>query len=757
MRTVLVLIFAAAVPGHAAAQPPATLAWKPVAGQLMTKWAADVKPDAPLPEYPRPQMTRAKWQSLNGPWDYALVDLARPLPGGEFAGKILVPFPLESALSGVKKAADPAKRLWYRRTFTVPADWAGQRIKLHFGAVNYECGVLVNGHPVGSHVGGYDGFCFDITDALKPGDNEILVSAANPLRCDVEDAQVLGKQRLKSGSIFYTSATGIWQTVWIEPVPAAHITALKITPDVDKGVVRIKVEAENAEGLAAGIVLDTPEGVLGTVAECKPNEEFSLKVPNARLWTPDDPHLYQFKAVILTPGAAAAVTDQVGSYFAMRKISLGNDDKGRLRILLNNKFVFQMGALDQGYWPDGLYTAPTDEALRYDVEIAKKLGFNLLRKHAKVEPQRWYYHADKLGMLVWQDMPQMFSAKGDKLSAHAKHQFEAEWRRILRQFHNAPSIVVWTPFNEGWGQHDTGEVTALTKRIDPSRLVNQASGWTDKGFGDIDDVHNYPDPKTNSPSAKRAAVCGEFGGLGMQQEDHMWGDDAWGYQGVYTRNYPLTRHYQRLMKMAHGMVESQGMSAVVYTQLTDVEQEVNGLLTYDRAVIKPMADIATAANLGKFPPLPRDPDPDLVPTSQDEAAKWRYSFDKPKGTEWAQPTYDDSSWKVGEAPFGNNVAGVRTAWTTSDITIRREVNLPEKVPARLEFLIQHDEDAEVYVNGVLAAKVAGYVGDFKRIPVTPEGLKAFKPGKNTIAVHCHNTIGGQGIDVGIAEVKGPRK
>jgi hypothetical protein len=407
--------------------------------------------------------------------------------------------------------------------------------------------------------------------------------------------------------------------------------------------------------------------------------------------------------------------------------------------------------LDQGYWPDGIYTAPTDEALRYDLETTKKLGFNLSRKHAKVEPDRWYYWADKLGVLVWQDMPQMF-AKENTLTDEAKAQFEIEWRREIAAFYNHPSIIVWTTFNEGWGQHDTDKIVALTKQLDPTRLVNNASGWTDKNVGDIHDTHSYPAPACEKPSETRASVDGEFGGLGMSVPGHMWSKDMWGYQGVYSKAYSLTRKYQQLLKSVYNLVNERGMSAAVYTQLTDVEKESNGLLTYDRAVIKPDLSIVTPANEGQFPPLPPNPNPDFVPTSQDDPITWRYTTDKP-ADDWMKPSFDDSSWKSGQAVFGHNVAGIHTQWQTPDIWIRREFTAPDSIPAKLDFLIQHDEDAEIYINGVLAGSVTGYVGDYVRAPMNQEGYKALHTGKNIIAVHCRNTVGGQGIDVGITEGK----
>jgi hypothetical protein len=727
--------------------------WRMAAGRIPTRWAREVSPRRVLPEYPRPQMTRSAWQNLNGLWDYAWTDAPMSQPPATFADKILVPFPIESALSGVGKPSEPTKRLWYRRTFTIPAKWSGQRVLLHFGAVNYDSSVLVNGKQIGTHRGGYDSFHYDITDSLKDGSNELIVSAWNPLWADDERGQVLGKQRIRAGGIFYTSATGIWQTVWLEPVPALHIARLKLTPDIDSQILRVGVQTEGiANDLRVEIsaldgrkTLARTDGAAGT--------ELSLPIANPRLWTPDDPHLYGLRVALKMNGKTV---DSVDSYFAMRKISLGKDAQNRTRILLNNQFVFQVGALDQGYWPDGIYTAPTDAALRYDIEIAKKLGYNLLRKHAKVEPSRWYYWTDKLGMLVWQDMPQAFSGKDGALTDEAKQQWETEWRREITLLYNHPSIVVWTPFNEGWGQHDTERITALTKQLDPTRLVNHASGWFDKGVGDISDVHDYLGINSPLPEPARAAVVGEFGGITMTVPGHIWTDkDVFGYGSVLKDARSVTRRYQNLMKRAYELRDTKGCSAVVYTQITDVEQEINGILTYDRALIKPDRAIVTASNRGEFPPLPPNPNPDLLPTSEEEPYTWNYTTEQPADN-WVQPNFDASAWKSGQAGFGQGVGTVRTRWTAPDIWLRREVELPSKLPADLEFLVFHDEDCEIYVNGVLAATARGYVVQYVNLPMTAAGRAALKPGKNLIAVHCHQTVGGQFIDVGIARANRQR-
>lgn len=721
--------------------------WKQVKGPLSTRWDKQVSPQKALPEYPRPQMARSAWQNLNGLWDYGFTDKAAATPPASYDGQLLVPYPLESALSGVKKASVPNQRLWYRRTFTIPTGWNGKKILLHFGAVNWDSAVFLNGRQIGTHRGGYDKFDFDITTELKPGENELVVSAWNPLYADDVRGQVLGKQRLHPGGIFYTAATGIWQTVWIEPVPTSHIESIKITPDIDAGTIKVTAQIQGSliDTALSVTVMDGTKRI--TDINLKLGAEMPITIPNPHPWTPGDPHLYGLKVRLIQE---SNVIDSVDSYFAMRKISLGKDDKGQTRIMLNNKFVFQIGALDQGYWPDGIYTAPTDEALRYDIEIAKKLGYNLLRKHAKVEPERWYYWTDKLGMLVWQDMPQSFGGRNGALEDEAKKQWEIEWRREIAGLYNHPSIIVWTTFNEGWGQHDTAEIVNLTRQLDPTRLVNNASGWNDEHVGDMADTHDYPGPGSGKPEPTRAAVNGEFGGVTMRIPDHMWTTNVFGYGSTLKNGWQVTKRYQQLLDKAYKLRDTQGTSAFVYTQLTDVEQESNGILTYDRALIKPDVNIITAANKGKFLPLPPNPSAttDILPTSQDDAQIWRYTTGKPADN-WEKSGFDDSTWKSGKAGFGQGVGAVHTSWTTDDIWLRREVTFPAILPGKLAFSVFHDEDVEIYVNGVLAASAKGYVSDYVNLPMNAAGRAAIKPGKNLTAVHCHQTIGGQYIDVGI--------
>jgi len=567
-------------------------AWRPAAGILMTKWAQTVTPERVLPEYPRPLMVRAEWDNLNGLWDYAIAGKQQAAPQ-KYAGRILVPFAVESALSGVMKRMGVEERLWYRRTFELKAGWRGKRVLLHFGAVDWETKVFVNGREVGRHRGGYDPFCFDITDALREETaQEIVVSVWDPTNAG---CQARGKQVAEPKNIWYTPTTGIWQTVWLEAVESAHIKKLWITPDVDAGLVRIKVDTvgtKTGDRFELKVFAEGKEIVRQTAAV---GEELAAALGQVRLWSPEKPFLYDIEVKLQHGGTT---TDKVDSYFGMRKIEVGPGPDGVTRLLLNGKAVFQVGPLDQGFWPDGLYTAPTDEALRYDIEMTKKLGFNMARKHVKVEPARWYYWCDKLGLLVWQDMP---SGNHGKKKAD-KVQFERELEAMVRNFYNHPSIVMWVVFNETWGQYDTERLAAWVKQADPTRLVNSISGWFDKGVGDVHDVHVYPGPAIAALEQKRAVVLGEFGGLGLKVSGHMWDKRGWGYQEMEGRD-DLLKRYRNLWQKTWQLKCQAGLSAAVYTQTTDVETETNGLMTYDRAVCKMAVEPAAQAAQGYLPPV----------------------------------------------------------------------------------------------------------------------------------------------------------
>lgn len=575
--------------------------WKPAGDKIKTAWAEKIDPANPLPEYPRPQMVRDQWLNLNGLWDYAIVARGNSTPSA-FDGKILVPFAVESSLSGVEKRVGQNQELWYHRTFTVPATWKNKKVVLHFGAVDWRADVWINDVKVGHHEGGYAPFQFDITPFLtKAPAQKVVVKVWDPTD---QGYQPRGKQVERPHGIWYTPVTGIWQTVWLEPVDQAYITHLKTVPNIDGGNVTILASTEGATSsdIIEVKVLDNGK-VVGT-GRAAAGQEVLVAVPDAKLWSPESPFLYDMEVSILRNGVAA---DRLKSYFGMRKVSTNRDSNGIVRLQLNNKDYFHFGPLDQGWWPDGLYTAPTDEALLFDIKKTKDFGFNMIRKHVKVEPARWYYHCDREGILVWQDMPngdrspqwQMrnyFNGLELVRSAKSEANFRQEWKEIMDLCYSNPSVVVWVPFNEAWGQFKTEEITEWTKDYDPSRLVNPASGGNHYDVGDMIDMHNYPEPRMGLYDSKRSNVLGEYGGIGLVLQDHLWEKDRnWGYV-QYKTSEEATKAYIDMANQLKELIPF-GYSAAVYTQTTDVEVEVNGLITYDRKVIKLNEDRIRKVNL----------------------------------------------------------------------------------------------------------------------------------------------------------------
>jgi len=571
--------------------------WEPAGDRIKTRWAHEVTSDKVLPEYPRPQMQRKEWKNLNGLWQYAITSTHSKQPIS-WDGEILVPFCIESSLSGIGKKVHSGQLLWYRRTFTIPESWDKQRIILHFGAVDWETEVFVNGYRIGSHQGGYDAFSFDITHTIKPGENNTLIlSVWDPTD---EGNQARGKQVSKPGGIWYTAVTGIWQTVWLEPVPETHIIRFTAVSDIDEETLRISAEIKDirAEDTLTIHVHDGDHSIAKKSGSAR--DHFIVKIPDPQLWSPDSPHLYDLTLSLSRNGTTL---DRVQSYVGMRKISTKKDSNGIPRLMLNNQTLFQLGTLDQGWWPDGLYTAPTDEALAYDIVKTKELGFNAIRKHVKVEPARWYYHCDRLGILVWQDMPSgdmqgIRTPDGERArNAQSAHQYKTELKAIMDQHINSPSVVIWVPFNEGWGQFNTIEICNWINHYDPSRLVDGPSGWIDfPAAGHIQDIHKYPGP--DMPVYKndnRALVLGEFGGLGLPVEDHIWQEkENWGYR-YYKSWEKLQDAYIKQIDQIPDLIKK-GLSAAIYTQTTDVEIEVNGLMTYDRDIIKMDAETIRKKN-----------------------------------------------------------------------------------------------------------------------------------------------------------------
>ena len=575
--------------------------------RMQTQWFDDVTTETPWSEYPRPQMVRKEWKCLNGLWDYAI----RPKKVSKiekFDGKILVPYPVESALSGVKESLSPKQHLWYRKSFLVPENWEGHKILLHFGAVDWKTTVIVNGIEVGTHIGGYNPFSFDITTALDlKNDNEIIVKVYDPTDKKRIPA---GKQIRKPMIVFYTANSGIWQSVWIEAVPQIYINNLKLTPNIDSSEINIEIKADNGEPMQqlSTRVKILAEGVTVAEKEESINSPLNIKINQPQLWSPENPYLYDLEIELLKQGQTV---DKVKSYFGMRKFALEKDENGKLRFFLNNKPYFMMGTLDQGYWPEGIYTAPTDEALRWDIEMTKKFGFNMIRKHIKVEPRRWYYHCDKLGIIVWQDMPSpsfspkyfllLFSAHILKLKVddskkygriglknpQYRNYFEKELKELIDTHYNVPSIAIWVPFNEMWGQFDAKRIGDWTYQYDPTRLVDHTSGFIDQGAGHFISKHNYADNfKMPENSGIRGVVLSETGGYTMKIPEHCWNPKKkFGYKKFDSKEQ-LHAAFENMVDNVLTPAIVDGLSGVVYTQTTDVETEYNGLVTYDRKILK---------------------------------------------------------------------------------------------------------------------------------------------------------------------------
>jgi len=588
--------------------------WRPVQGHIMTRWAEAIDPICPLPEYPRPQMVRPDWLNLNGLWDYAIAGKEAGRPEA-FDGEILVPFAVETPLSGVKRDLSSDQRLWYRRLFTVPEAWSGKRILLHFEAVDWQCVCYLNGQGIGEHTGGYVPFSFDITDELTAGENELVVAVRDPTDTHWQQK---GKQVLNPGTIYYTATSGIWQTVWLEPVaPENHIDRLSLLPDVGDESLQAQVHTSGGGKVRLTVFCEGSE--IGRV-EGDANEKLRLPVPASRPWCPEDPFLYDLKVELLHD---ERVVDAVDSYFGMRKVSIVTGPSGHGRITLNDKPIFLHGPLDQGYWPDGGMTPPSDEAMVFDIEETLRLGFNMTRKHIKVEPRRWYYHADRLGLIVIQDMvnggKNMLTDKEVVLvvtlnrhrkdttrkalrkawrdSAESREDFERELLEVIDHLYNAPSIAIWVPFNESWGQYEAARIADLVKKRDPSRLVDHASGWQDQGAGDFRSRHTYV-IKLRRPPKKddRIYFISEYGGYNYQERGHLWDERSkFGYK-MFKDKQALAEAYAGLIRKQLIPLIPRGLGAAVYTQFSDVEIESNGFFTYDREILKIDQELVLALN-----------------------------------------------------------------------------------------------------------------------------------------------------------------
>lgn len=570
--------------------------WKPAGEKIKTVWAETVTPENVWQSYPRPQLVRHDWKNLNGLWEYAVTAMDTDKNDVTFEGNILVPFAIESSLSGVQKTFLPTDRLWYRKEFSLDKAWNGKNIILHFGAVDYSCTLWVNGKEVGSHKGGNNPFSYDITAFLnKKGNQVIELTVTDPT--DTESIS-RGKQQLNQSGIWYTPVSGIWQTVWLEPVSKTHIRQVTHSADIDAGTVSLDVNIFNPTGKEKlHVVLKDGDKTIAE-SDATAGEKINMNVPDAVLWTPETPKLYDIEVVMTNGGKE---TDRVKSYVALRKVDIQRDELGNKRVFLNNKPVFQMGTLDQGWWPDGLLTPPSEEAMIYDMIQLKKMGFNTIRKHIKVEPEQFYYYADSLGIMLWQDMVSGFATSRKDVehvkavatedwNAPAEHsaQWQGEMFEMIDRLRFYPSITTWVVFNEGWGQHNTEEIVKKVMDYDTSRVIDGVTGWTDRKVGHMHDVHNYPVSSMILPQNNndRISVLGEFGGYGWAIEGHLWNPEMrnWGYKTI-NGAVELMDNYGKVIYDLETLI-AQGLGAAIYTQTTDVEGEVNGLMTYDRKITK---------------------------------------------------------------------------------------------------------------------------------------------------------------------------
>ena len=672
-----------------------------------------------------------------------------------FDQKILVPFPVESALSGImdKDFTDQTKWYTYRRQFSIPSEMAGKDILLHFGAVDWRCKVFVNGTEVGLHEGGYDPFYFNVTSALKgAGNQEVVVQVYDP---SSQGGQPRGKQVERPGMIQYTPASGIWQTVWFEGVNQTHIKDFKIVPDIDRNKAIINVTAENATANTKVKITILDKGTEVASTEASLNTNAHLVIANPKLWDTENPFLYDVKFELTNNGQTV---DKVDSYFGMRKIALGKVN-GIPWVLLNNKPIFQYGVLDQGYWPDGIYSAPNEEALFFDIKKAKEYGFNMIRKHIKTEPAIWYHACDKMGMLVWQDMPNAWEGGNLGDRTYLKNQFYKELTGMMGALKNHPSIVTWVIFNESWGQFDenqndehTKEGVRIAKEVDDTRIINSVSGWNDYGIGDLFDKHSYPRPSMYS-DGKRASVCGETGGVSLIDESHQWSPPEMEYTKV-DNNEQLKDLFINYVEESKGL-QAVGLCATVYTQIVDVEMEPNGLLFYDREMKSTPAQVEAMKNAVQS--AINYLDVAVVKTANLEEANWKYTTSQPSGA-WAASDFNDNDWSTGKNGFGSgngfpapDGAVIRTEWNTNDIWLRRNVNLnlSDDEFNNLRALVYYDESFELYINGVLATSATGYSTKYVPFTISSEAKAAInRNGANTIAIHCLQTSGGQYIDAG---------
>ncbi len=727
--------------------------YKPAASPLMTVWGEKMTPETAWRDYPRPQLVRDAWVNLNGLWDYAVTPKNGECPEA-WQGKILVPFAMESALSGVGRMLEPGELLWYRRTFDAhPAQ--GQRTLLHFGAVDFRAQVWVNGIEVTDvpHESGNLPFSIDITPAIRAGENTLVLSVWDPSN---EGQQSVGKQQLKPSGCMYTRVSGIWQTVWMETVAETYVAGYKTVTDIDAGTVSVTVQpAGNLMGASAEVEVLREGKVLSKGSVEAWDKPVTLKLKEPLLWSPAAPNLYDLRITL----KGAAGQDIVKGYFGMRKIEWRKDEKGVPRFYFNNEKIFLQGTLDQGWWPDGLLTPPSDAAMAFDIGLLKRSGFNMMRKHIKIEPLRYYYLCDTQGIMIWQDMVSGWRDGEDRYALYRR-----ELKGMMDLLQTVPCIVMWVPYNEGWGQPGkakTNMTQTWVKQYDPTRLVNGPSGWTDHGVGDALDMHKYPGPDMYPVMTNRLSVLGEFGGIGLAIEGHTWAKGRnWGYVSDKTTEESFARYTTLIEKLAK--LASYGLAASVYTQTSDVEIEINGLVTYDRKHIKYDPAALNALHQKVYVAAMKTRNiarKELLPTAQKNPQVWKYTFEKPVEG-WQKEDFDDSAWKSGEAGFGNakiktdhKTACVRTLWETPAIWLRHTFEFKGAMPSDISLNIFFDEDAVVYLNGTQVAVLKGYNTNYSPKDVDRAAfLKALKQGRNVLAVSALNALGGAYIDLGIDSV-----
>lgn len=719
--------------------------YDPVSGKIMTVWGEKVTPENAWREYPRPQLKREAWQNLNGLWEYSIQSADMPKPA-TFDGKILVPFAVESALSGVGKSVMPDQKIWYQTRFTMPGNWSGQQIMLHFQAVDWETSVWINGKLAGTHKGGSTMFSLDITRLLRRGEQELLVSVWDPTDTD---SQARGKQVLNPGGIWYTPVSGIWQTVWLEPVNPVNIVSVNPVTDIDRASVTLHTDLKgirNTDELSVIVRKDNRTILEATYQASAP---VTFQVPSPKLWTPETPELYDLEISLARDGR---ILDKVTSYFAMRKISMITDAFGFQQIQLNNETLFQYGTLDQGWWPDGLLTPPSAAAMRYDMEVLKDMGFNMLRKHIKIEPFLYYYYADSLGLLLWQDMPSGFetakraeqhvafnAAEDWARPGQSAMQFEYELKTMIDQLRFFPSIVTWVVFNEGWGQYETKRIVEWTMDYDKTRLINGVSGWTDRGVGHMYDAHQYPGPGM-VPAEKHPGmviVLGEFGGLGLPVEGHLWdpGMRNWGYR-TYTSAPVLIKEY---IKLIHNLypLKYKGLAAAVYTQTTDVEGEVNGLLTYDRKAIKIDSDLLRILHAPLYAPVSRAAR-NLVKDSETTPQEIKIAGKYP-GAGW-HLKIPEGEFQILKAPVA--VSQGESIWSASSFNL-------QEIPNGIVLKIRSATTVKVFLNGhlVLDKRTVGR-RHYEEINLT-EFRRFLKKGENILAVEAPEYESDGSFDYGL--------